>query len=84
LIYVDNNEELEKLFHNGLVFPWVVGLIQPDAKGYRFILSHKPGIEKPLVNSDCEQTLDFESVFWNNRKFIFSLIRLRVNVTFVI
>ncbi|KAI8876938.1 Dbl homology domain-containing protein [Backusella circina FSU 941] len=70
LIYVDDDEELEKLFCNNLMFPWIVGLIQPDKKGFRFILLHKPGIEKPLVHTDCEQTLDFESVFWNNRKFI--------------
>ncbi|RCH78441.1 hypothetical protein CU098_002928, partial [Rhizopus stolonifer] len=73
LVYVDDEISIERLFPSSLFTPWIVGLIHPeDLKGFRFNLCTKVGhMDKYRDQIDGpQQTLDFESIFWNNHKVI--------------
>lgn len=76
IIYVDDNQPIqtEDLFssRSALFNPWIVGLIQPEEmKGFRFNICTKmdPSPCVPKKGKSSEQTIDFESIFWNNSKY---------------
>lgn len=77
LVYVDTRDiSLESLFSAFSPYtPWIVGLIQPEGlKGFRLHLSTLTGFAEKwhhLSEPQDQQTIDFERVFWNNRKWIF-------------
>ncbi|KAI8968905.1 hypothetical protein BDF20DRAFT_827089, partial [Mycotypha africana] len=78
IIYVDHPQiETEEVFSDcsPLYSPWIVGLIQPeDMKGFRFQVCTRvnfPAYKASRSASNlAEQTIDFENIFWNNRKYI--------------
>lgn len=77
LIYVDDDSmDTDKLFPqtSSLFNPWIIGLIQPeDLKGFRFNICTRTNFPRhqPLdKNKPSEQTIDFESIFWNNLLYL--------------
>lgn len=76
IVYVDDNEiNIENSFssRNSLYNPWIVGLIQPEnMKGFRFNICTKTNLLiAQQFKKSSEQTIDFESIFWNNSKLFF-------------
>lgn len=74
IVYADDGgTSIDELFssRNVLYNPWIVGLIQPeDMKGFRFNICTRTNLtmsQQPFRRS-TEQTIDFESIFWNNSK----------------
>jgi hypothetical protein len=77
IIYVDGDQiiQTEDLLssRSALFNPWVVGLIQPEEmKGFRFNICTKMNLSPhvPKKTKLGEQTIDFESIFWNNSKCV--------------
>ncbi|KAL7308153.1 hypothetical protein PS15m_012042 [Mucor circinelloides] len=76
IVYTDDSEiSIEALFssRNALYNPWIVGLIQPeDMKGFRFNICTKTNLtmSQQLFKKSTEQTIDFESIFWNNMYYL--------------
>ncbi|KAG1108731.1 hypothetical protein G6F42_015884 [Rhizopus arrhizus] len=76
IVYADDSDiSIEALFssRNALYNPWIVGLIQPeDMKGFRFNICTKTNLtmSQQLFKKSTEQTIDFESIFWNNMYYL--------------
>ncbi|KAI8327950.1 hypothetical protein BD560DRAFT_494439 [Blakeslea trispora] len=74
LIYVDDDSiELENLFapQSSLYHPWIIGLVQPEEmKGFRFNVCTKLRFASSSSGNPIDQTIDFESVFWNNLLYL--------------
>ncbi|KAI7904576.1 uncharacterized protein BX663DRAFT_502848 [Cokeromyces recurvatus] len=71
IVYMENDLiiEPEDLFstRSSLYNPWIVGLIQPEEmKGFRFNICTRTPFPTSIGNKSNEQTIDFESIFWNN------------------
>ncbi|KAI9258531.1 hypothetical protein BY458DRAFT_279964 [Sporodiniella umbellata] len=78
LIYADTEFPAESLFLNSTPTPWTIGLVYPeDMKGFRFNLCTKVGYTDPYRDraEESQQTLDFESIFWNNLCFLNQCLR---------
>lgn len=80
IVYVDDHEPaIESLFssRNSLYNPWIVGLIQPEnMKGFRFNICTKTNLSTAQqCKKSSEQTIDFESIFWNNSRCFFVVFR---------
>lgn len=74
IVYADDSgTAIDNLFssRNPLYNPWIVGLIQPeDMKGFRFNICTRTNLtmSQQSFKRSTEQTIDFESIFWNNSK----------------
>ncbi|KAI8374660.1 uncharacterized protein BYT42DRAFT_414870 [Radiomyces spectabilis] len=74
VLYVeDGTVDFDGLFPNHSAMPWIVALVQPDLRGFRYQISSKVHLEriqqffKPSSATNQEgQPIDFEMVFWDN------------------
>ncbi|CAO3616119.1 unnamed protein product [Mucor fragilis] len=76
IVYADDSgTAIDNLFssRNPLYNPWIVGLIQPeDMKGFRFNICTRTNLtmSQQSFKRSTEQTIDFESIFWNNMYYL--------------
>lgn len=80
LIYVDDDSvDTDQLFTRttSLFNPWIIGLIQPEKmKGFRFNICTKLNFPAPPPpSSKSSNTIDFESIFWNNLFYLDGLLK---------
>lgn len=84
----DDTIDTDKLFpqSSSLYNPWIIGLIQPEEmKGFRFNICTRTNFPRHYPSADnkkpSEQTLDFESIFWNNLLYLDQNLKKSVEYT---